>query len=89
MEKLAETRIRIERQYHQDMREIRHKRKNNAQISVLLHHFKKQPVWDYAMKIAIGQSLGMTLSQVSKWNWDQRRKLGMDTSRGIISNPLN
>jgi len=63
------------------MKEVRHKRKNQVQIKALQYHFKRQPVWDHATKISIAESLGMTLNQVSKWNWDQRKKEGISTQR--------
>ena len=71
---LAQARLRIERSYLQDMREVRHKRKNSAQIKCLNEHFKFNPVWNYQKKLHIAEQLGMTLSQVSKWNWDERKK---------------
>ena len=43
--------------------------------------FKKDPNWDYPKKIAIASELSMTLQQVSKWNWDHRKKLGLPTDR--------
>ena len=46
------------------MTEIRHKRKSEAQLNILMHHFKKSPTWDYTTKLNIADSLGMTLSQV-------------------------
>ena len=54
-------------------------RKNKDQIEVLLRQFNRNPKWDYATKIAIAESLGMTLAQVAKWNWDHRKKLGIST----------
>ena len=43
--------------------------------------YKEDPVWDYSKKIEIAVELGMTLNQVSKWNWDHRKKLGIPTVR--------
>ena len=63
------------------MKEVRHKRKNTTQIKCLLEHFERNPVWNYQKKLHIAESLGMTLSQVSKWNWDERKKKGMCTQR--------
>ena len=56
-------------------------RKNPEQIDILLQHFKRKPVWDYAEKVAIAEELSMTFGQVSKWNWDHRKKQGMSTKR--------
>ena len=55
-------------------------RKNTDQLKVLLEYFEQKQVWDYPMKIAIAEELNMTLSQVSKWNWDHRKRLGMQTN---------
>ena len=43
-------------------------------------HFKRNPTWDYITKIGICEQLGMTLAQVQKWNWDNKKRLGMETS---------
>ena len=43
--------------------------------------FNESPIWDYEKKIAIGEELGMTFSQVSKWNWDRRNRLRKDSLR--------
>ena len=56
-------------------------RKNPQQVQALLDYFEKDPNWDYATKICIAEKIGMTFSQVSKWNWDHRKKLGMSTER--------
>ena len=46
---------------------------------MLIQHFKENPVWDYWKKIGICKELGMPLSAVSKWNWENRKKHGMKT----------
>ena len=84
-------RSRIERNYlasiHADMRgvdgnfRLRRKQKDQPQLDALLKYFNQQPFWDYPTKIAICEKLGMTLAQVSKWNWDHRKKLGIATTR--------
>ena len=78
---LMQARKRMEKQYIQNLQEGRHLRKNTDQIKVLLEYFQQKQVWDYPMKIAIAEELNMTLSQVSKWNWDHRKKLGISTER--------
>ena len=47
-----------------------------------MEYFEKKPTWNYAQKVAIAVELDMTFSQVAKWNWDQRKKLGMLSGRG-------
>ena len=56
-------------------------RKNKDQLKRLREFYKEDPVWDYSKKIEIAVELGMTLNQVSKWNWDHRKKLGISTER--------
>ena len=48
---------------------------------MLLKEFAKNPVWDLSDKIRIGEAVGLTPNQVAKWNYDHRKKLGIDTSR--------
>ena len=52
---LAQARLRIERSYLQDMKEIRHKRKNTTQIKCLQKHFEANPVWNYQKKLQIAE----------------------------------
>ena len=51
-----------------------------------MEYFEKKPTWNYAQKVAIAVELDMTFSQVAKWNWDQRKKLGMLAGRGKDKN---
>ena len=51
-------------------------------MRILAEYFKKNPNWSYATKMEIAAQIDMTPNQVSKWNWDQRKKLGMPTERG-------
>ena len=78
---LVQARSRLEKQYFTNLTEGRRLRKNAKQIEILIQHFKRKSVWDYAEKVAIAEELGMTFGQVSKWNWDHRKKLGMHTKR--------
>lgn len=48
---------------------------------MLLTEFSKKQTWTFADKIRISQEIGMTHQKVSKWNWDHRKKLGLDTKR--------
>lgn len=59
----------------------RYDRKDKSQLQFLLDAFKKDQVWNYADKVALAQATGMTYHKVSKWNWDHRKKLGLDTKR--------
>ena len=51
-------------------------------MRILAEYFNKNPNWSYATKMEIAAQIDMTPNQVSKWNWDQRKKLGMPTERG-------
>ena len=78
---LHDARVRVEQEYFRKLRQGGKLRKNEFERSILQQHFDENPVWDYPMKIAICEQLNMTLAQVSKWNWDCRRRLGMGSSR--------
>lgn len=56
-------------------------RKTKEQMKVLMAEFKKDSDWSYEKKIRIGEQIGMTFHQVSKWSWDQRKKVGISTER--------
>ncbi len=56
-------------------------RKDKDQMSILVEEFNKNQKWSYNDKIRIGEQIGMTFHQVSKWNWDYRKKLGISTKR--------
>ena len=51
-------------------------------MRILAEYFDRNPNWSYATKMEIAAQIDMTPNQVSKWNWDQRKKLGMPTERG-------
>jgi len=42
----------------------------------------KSSHWDYQKKVDLALKLGLTFPQVSKWNWDRKKKeaLGMDAN---------
>lgn len=62
--------------------EGRRQRKNNNQMNILLEEFKEYPYkWDIEKCVEMGNKIGMDRQQVSKWNWDHRKKEGIDTSR--------
>ena len=61
--------------------EGRRMRKDGRQIHVLQAYFDENPVWSDEKKRAIAQEIGMTRHQVSKWNWDMRKKKGIPTPR--------
>ena len=79
---LAMARFRIEQKHLQNLQAGvgRKQKKSSIQIEALKMHFKRDPDWDYISKIEICEQLGMTLAQVQKWNWDNKKKLGMATS---------
>lgn len=62
-------------------------RKTKDQMRILVEEFKKNYKWSYEHSVKIGQRIGMTFHQVSKWNWDQRKKEGIATER--IKKPEN
>ena len=64
--------------------EVNRTRKDKTQIQKLLREFAKKEVWSYADKVRIAQETGMTYHKVSKWNWDHRKKLGLDTQRRYL-----
>ena len=55
--------------------------KNKNQKKVLQEYFDRSPVWSHTTKMEIALKIGMTPGQVSKWNWDMRKKMGMSTER--------
>ena len=60
-------RFRIEQRYFKSVdheKPGKKQKKNQFQIKALLGHFERNPVWDYATKIAICEELGMTVAQV-------------------------
>ena len=56
-------------------------RKKDSQMEILQQYFDKDPVWDYFTKVRIAAEIEMTFNQVSKWNWDRRKKIGFSTNR--------
>ena len=74
-------RIKLDREYFSKLEDGKRYRKNKNQIKRLKEIYAQDPVWDYSKKITIAEELGMTLQQVSKWNWDHRKKNGVSTIR--------
>ena len=56
-------------------------RKKPDQMKILQDYFERDPNWTFAIKMEIAAQIDMTPNQASKWNWDQRKKLGMSTQR--------
>jgi hypothetical protein len=51
-------------------------------MKLLLEEFEKCPYkWDIEKCVEMGNKIGMDRQQVSKWNWDHRKKHGIETSR--------
>ena len=71
----------LEQNYMSQWQEGRRMRKKPTQMGILTEFFERDPNWTYATKMKIASTIGMTPNQVSKWNWDQRKKLGMSTAR--------
>lgn len=81
-EKLVHQRIHAQQQSIDNAIEGRRQRKNPKQMEILEQEFELNPTkWTIAECVKIGDSIGMVRTQVSKWNWDQRKKMGIDTSR--------
>ena len=51
-------------------------RKTKAQTQILETEYAKNPNWTYELKCDLAIRLGFTYAQVSKWNWDKRKKEG-------------
>lgn len=74
-------RDRLEQEYFEKMQEGKRMRKDREQMEILVSEFQRSNKWSYKDKIRIAEQIGMTFHQVSKWNWDYRKKMGIDTSR--------
>ena len=79
--KLVKTRMELDFQYACKQRVEGKKRwKKDWVRQRLLEYFTKSPFWDYETRIRIAADCDLTFNQVSKWNWDHRRRLGMKTN---------
>ena len=74
-------RIRQEQIYVSKAVEGKRMRKNKEQMKVLMEEFNKNYKWSYEQAVKISERIGMAYHQVSKWNWDQRKKRGIPTER--------
>ena len=52
--------------------------KNDHQRHVLQSAFDETPNWTYAFKMKLAGELKMTVAAVAKWNWDMRKKNGLE-----------
>jgi hypothetical protein len=43
-------------------------------MEILENEYQKNPSWDYEKKCELALRLQFTFTQVSKWNWDRRKK---------------
>ena len=60
----------------------RRRQKSSAQIAILMQEFERHPgKWSIEDCIAVGKKVGLDRIQVSKWNWDHRKRNNLDTSR--------
>ena len=78
---MAQMRLLLDQKYMDKWQEGKRMRKKPDQMGILMNYFDKNPNWTYAIKMEIAAQIGMTPNQVSKWNWDQRKKLNMSTER--------
>lgn len=56
----------------------RRQRKNADQLKILENEYLKDPDWDRNFILRISGKLGLTVCQVYKWHWDQRKKEGLE-----------
>lgn len=75
------TRLALDAKYLDQWEEGRRMRKKPEQMAALVKYFNECPEWSMAKKIEIADEIGMTFHQISKWNWDYRKKMGIATSR--------
>ena len=78
---LMKTRLLLDQQYVQSWHKGRRMRKKPQHMQLLVDYFNLNPIWDYETKVRIAEEIGMTFNQVSKWNWDYRKKQGISTAR--------
>ena len=79
---LMKSRLLLDQQYVEAWYQGRRIRKRPQHVEKLVNYFNMKPIWDYGLKVRIAEELGMTFNQVSKWNWDYRKKQGFNTKRG-------
>lgn len=71
----------LDEKYMENRRENKRMRKKPEQMEILKKEFELSTVWSYSHKVKIAKAIGMTFHQVSKWNWDYRKKMGLSTKR--------
>ena len=79
--KLSQIRLALEQNYMINYRSDRRMCKRQDQKEILQEYFKEDPNWSYEKKMEIAVQIGMTPTQVSKWNWDERKKHNLPTER--------
>ena len=84
---LMETRLSLDKQYAKAWHEGRRICKKSSHKKKLIEYFNANPIWDYTLKVTIAKELGMTFNQISKWNWDQRKKMGIIINRRKLPSP--
>ena len=52
----------------------RRQKKSTEERKILEAEYLKNPVWPYQKKVDLALLLNFTFGQVSKWNWDRRKK---------------
>ena len=78
---LMKTRLKLDQNYFEAWYEGKRIRKKPDHVTKLVNYFNQSPIWDYQLKVHIAEELGMTFNQVGKWNWDYRRKVGIQTRK--------
>jgi len=60
-------------------------RKSENQIKHLLTAFRKSIIWDRDAVNHLTELCDLSESQIYKWNWDQRKKLGYQIEHGKLA----
>lgn len=71
----------MEKEYMAQWEEGSRIRKNPQQVKILRKNFEENPTWNRSKQFQIAVEIGMTINQVAKWNWDQRKKLKTQAER--------
>ena len=66
--------IEVDDKTAQELTIKKRKRKTKSQIQLLDAEYKKNPDWSRQYMQELGAKLGMSLSSIYKWHWDQKHK---------------
>ena len=77
---MAMTRMRYQANYLSNWKPGRRLRIQPAQISLLTGYFEDDPDWSFERKLEIAGLTGLSTAQVKKWNFDEKKRRGMETN---------